>query len=168
MSRKKTKLAGGESKKSLLPVIIMLISIVACILAGYTLYELRSAKHLAEGSEQADHEVEPPDPITPVYVPLDHFTVSLKPTATDSDRVLYIGLTLRVKNETSRALIQEFLPEIRSRLLMLFSEHTAEELLTQQGKDQLLVDIKLNSNKPLADGKSAVITDVLLNDFILR
>lgn len=169
MSQKKTKLADGESnKRSLLPVIVILIAIVACALAGYTLYELRAVKNNVAGHEVTQQEEAPPEPVVPVYLPLDTFTVSLKPTATDSDRVLYIGLTLRVKDETSRDHIKEFTPEIRSRLLMLFSERTADELSTQQGKDQLMADIKKSSNVPLADAKDAVITDVLLNDFILR
>ncbi len=146
----------------------MLIAIVACALAGYAVYELRSVKIQAAGGESAHHEAPPPEPVIPVYVPLDAFTVSLKPVATDTDRVLYIGLTLRVKDEASRGFITEFLPEVRSRLLMLFSERTAEELSMQQGKTQLLADIKQISNKPFADGKNAVVTDVLLNDFILR
>jgi len=168
MSRKKTQLSDGGGKKSLLIVLVMLIAIGACALSGFTLYEIRTVRNHVTDNNPADSQANLPGPVTPLYLPLETFTVSLKPTADDSDRVLYIGLTLRVKDEGSKALIEEFLPEIRGRLLMLFSQRTADELSTNEGKDKLMADIKQSASQPLADGKSAVITDALLNAFILR
>lgn len=108
------------------------------------------------------------EPIAPVYVPLDTFTVSLKPGSEEYDRVLYIGLTLRVGNEEDKSRIEKYLPEVRSRLLMLFSGRSAEELSVNEGKSQLIQDIKQILSTPLDEKSGVTVTDVLFNAFILR
>lgn len=52
----------------------------------------------------------------------------------DADRVLYIGITLRLKDEATRSRLSEYLPEVRSRLLLLFSRQDAAVLATEEGK----------------------------------
>nr|VUD23698.1 flagellar basal body-associated protein FliL [Salmonella sp. NCTC 7297] len=47
---------------------------------------------------------------------------------------MYIGVTLRLKDEATRARLNEYLPEVRSRLLLLFSRQNAAELSTEAGK----------------------------------
>lgn len=66
----------------------------------------------------------------PVFYALDTFTVNLG----DADRVLYIGITLRLKDEATRSRLSEYLPEVRSRLLLLFSRQDAAVLATEEGK----------------------------------
>ena len=141
-----------------------LIALGACAAAGYTWYELKNVKtQIANGVEEQPPVVSQ----VPLYMPLETFTVSLKPTEEDADRVLYIGLTLRLRDENSRALLEEFLPEIRSRLLVLLSQQTAEQLATNDGKTALSEQIKAELNKPISD-RTAAVTDVLYNAFILR
>lgn len=67
---------------------------------------------------------------SPVFYALDTFTVNLG----DADRVLYIGITLRLKDEATRSRLSEYLPEVRSRLLLLFSRQDAAVLATEEGK----------------------------------
>ena len=62
-------------------------------------------------------KAELPPPPAPVFFPLDTFTVNLG----DADRVLYVGITLRLKDEATRSRLNDYLPEVRSRLLLLFS-----------------------------------------------
>lgn len=52
-----------------------------------------------------------------VFYALDIFTVNLG----DADRVFYIGIILRLKDEVIRSRLSEYLSEVRSRLLLLFS-----------------------------------------------
>lgn len=51
-------------------------------------------------------------------------------------------MTLRLKDEATRARLNEYLPEVRSRLLLLFSRQNAAELSTEAGKQKLIAAIK--------------------------
>jgi Flagellar basal body-associated protein len=62
--------------------------------------------------------------VDPVYVPLNTFTVSLKPTEEEADRVLYLGITVSFIDSQSSATLAKFMPEYRSRLFMLFTQQT--------------------------------------------
>lgn len=165
MPKKNQNSAGGQ-KKNLVMFLLLAIALGACAIAGYTFYEMKNIKsQTAEGSTGQVRTVES---VVPVYVPLETFTVSLKPTQGENDRILYIGLTLQARDAQSQQLIETFLPEVRSRLLVLFSRHTAEELATEQGKSQLVDNIKSAMNKPFAAEQSATVNDVLFTAFILR
>ncbi|MGT9189887.1 flagellar basal body-associated FliL family protein, partial [Salmonella enterica] len=81
----------------------------------------------------------------------------------------YIGVTLRLKDEATRARLNEYLPEVRSRLLLLFSRQNAAELSTEAGKQKLIAAIKETLAAPLVAGQpKQVVTDVLYTAFILR
>lgn len=56
--------------------------------------------------------------------------------------MLYIGITLRLKDEATRSRLSEYLPEVRSRLLLLFSRQDAAVLATEEGKKNLIAEIK--------------------------
>ena len=102
---------------------------------------------------------------SPVFYALDTFTVNLG----DADRVLYIGITLRLKDEATRSRLSEYLPEVRSRLLLLFSRQDAAVLATEEGKKNLIAEIKTTLSTPLVAGQPKQdVTDVLYTAFILR
>ncbi|HEY3590896.1 MAG TPA: flagellar basal body-associated protein FliL [Buttiauxella sp.] len=168
MPKKNKKNDSGSGKKSSIVILLLLLLVIAaCGVAGFTFYEMNKMKKDVASTDKVEEAVAVP---VPMYVPLETFTVSLKPDSqeNDSDHVLYIGLTLRVKNDESKELIEKFLPEIRSRLLILFSQQTSEYLSTDEGKRNLIDKIKTVANQPLADKHSANVTDVLFNAFILR
>ncbi|WP_227734662.1 flagellar basal body-associated protein FliL [Yersinia proxima] len=166
MSKKNPKATGGGKKFSLAFLFITLIAIGASALAGYALYEMKNIKETVsvEGNSAATKSAH----IAPLYIPMETFTISLMPTPTDADRVLHIGITLRVSDENSGLLVDQFLPEVRSRLFILLAHQTAENLSTDEGKKQLIEKIKSVVSKPLAPNQSVEITDVLFNAFILR
>ncbi|GLR07555.1 flagellar basal body-associated protein FliL [Mixta theicola] len=169
MPNKKKSTTTGKSKlRSLFILVILLLAVGACSIAAWTMYEMKNMQARMLSDSEPPEETEVTEPITPVYVPLDTFTVSLKPAGEEYDRVLYIGLTLRVNNEDDKSKIEKYLPEVRSRLLMLFSGHSAEELSLNEGKSQLIQDIKQVLTTPLDEKSGVVVTDVLFNAFILR
>ncbi len=108
-------------KRPLLVILLVLISVVACGAAGYSWWLLQQHKN---GAEPAAAKQQPP--AAPVFMPLDTFTVNLVTPDNNPDRVLYIGLTLRLPDESTRRQLNDFLPEVRSRLLMLLSRQEAE------------------------------------------
>ncbi|MDV7021429.1 flagellar basal body-associated protein FliL [Atlantibacter subterraneus] len=145
-------------KRSIWIPLLVLITLAACATAGYSYWRMQQAP-------ETPVKAEPEPPPAPVFYALDTFTVNLG----DADRVLYIGITLRLKDDTTRQRLSEYLPEIRSRLLLLFSRQNAEQLATDEGKQKLVEAIKDTLAQPLVAGQpKQVVTDVLYTAFILR
>ena len=164
MRDKNNNSASGTKGRSLLLILLILIAFLACGLSGYLYWKLQLIPQQALAAEQ----VKEPSAPDPVYVPMSTFTVNLTPTANEYDRVLYIGITLRLADERSSLILQKFLPEYRSRLLMLFNKQTYEALHADEGKSQLINDIKNVLNETLSPNQPIQVTDVLINEFILR
>ena len=145
-------------RRTLWMPLLVLITLAACASAGYS-YWLLQQKANGEQVEQ------PKPPAAPIFYALDTFTVNLG----DADRVLYIGVTLRLQEEETRQRLSEFLPEVRSRLLLLLSRQDANMLATEDGKLKLIEAIKSTLATPLVAGKNPqVVSDVLYTAFILR
>ncbi len=145
-------------KRSIWMPLLVLITLAACATAGYSYWRMQ--QHPV--SAQADKPEPPP---APVFFALDTFTVNLG----DADRVLYVGITLRLKDDATRQRLSEFLPEVRSRLLLLFSRQDATALATDEGKQKLVEAIKNTLAPPLVAGQpQQVVSDVLYTAFILR
>ncbi|MGC6744780.1 flagellar basal body-associated protein FliL [Escherichia coli] len=101
----------------------------------------------------------------PVFYALDTFTVNLG----DADRVLYIGITLRLKDEATRSRLSEYLPEVRSRLLLLFFASGCCRTGDRRRQENLIAEIKTTLSTPLVAGQPKQdVTDVLYTAFILR
>ena len=148
-----------KSKRSIWIPLLVLITLAACATAGYSYWRMQQEPSSAAAKAEA------PPPPAPVFYPLDTFTVNLG----DADRVLYVGITLRLKDEATRARLNDYLPEVRSRLLLLFSRQDASALATDVGKQKLVDAIKQTLATPLVNGQpKQEVTDVLYTAFILR
>ena len=155
---------GKKSKKSLLIILLLLIVIVGGGAGGY--YWWTHHNQAAGDTAQVKKEV-PPAP--PVFLALDTFTVNLQNPDNNPDRVLYVGLTLRLPDEENRNTLTQYLPEVRSRLLLLLSRQKSENIANEAGKQQLVQDIKQTLSAPFVKGQPNLeISDVLFTAFILR
>ena len=159
MTDKKAK----SGKRKLLIPLLLLVTLVACSVAGYTVWRMmKSPAHTA-------HAEKPEAPVAPVFFALDTFTVNLINPDNDPDRVLYVGFTLRLPDEETRRRMTDYLPEVRSRLLLLLSRQDASSLNNEQGKQDLVKQIKTVLAPPLVQGQpQQVVSDVLFTAFILR
>jgi len=147
-----------KRKRSIWIPLLVLITLAACATAGYSYWRMQ--QHPTTSAK-----AEAPPPPAPVFFALDTFTVNLG----DADRVLYVGITLRLKDDATRARLSEYLPEVRSRLLLLFSRQDATQLATNEGKQNLANAIKETIATPLVPGlPKQEVTDVLYTAFILR
>ncbi|WP_039058468.1 flagellar basal body-associated protein FliL [Enterobacter sp. Bisph1] len=147
-----------KRKRTIWIPLLVLITLAACATAGYSYWRMQQ-------KPAANAKVEAPPPPAPVFFALDTFTVNLG----DADRVLYIGISLRLKDDATRARLSEYLPEVRSRLLLLFSRQDAAQLATNEGKQNLANAIKETIATPLVPGQpKQEVTDVLYTAFILR
>lgn len=150
-----TAMNNGRRRSPWVPLLV-LITLATCATAGYSYWRMQESPAAAAVAVE---------PLAPVFFALDTFTVNLG----DADRVLYIGITLRLRDEATRQRINEYLPEVRSRLLRLFSRQNADALATDEGKQTLVEAIKSVLEAPLVPGQqSQVVTDVSYTAFILR
>ncbi len=125
--------------------------------------------HMMKSPADSAKAEKPAVPVAPVFYALDTFTVNLINPDNDPDRVLYVGFTLRLPDEDTRRRINDYLPEVRSRLLLLLSRQDASALSSEQGKQELMKQIKAVLAPPLVQGEpQQVVNDVLFTAFILR
>lgn len=120
-------------------ILLTVIALIACGAAGYAVWKLRALST----SPQTPTLTQVPEEITipqPLFYPLEPFTVNLMASASQDERVLYIGFTLRLKDKQ-----------------------------TEEGKTALSVQIKKVLKDPLAQGlPEQDIADILYTTFILR
>lgn len=168
MASKNQKMTQSGNKTSPVMILMLLVTLVSCGMAGYMFYKVEHISKVMVGDNASVKEVAQTLPAEPLYVSLGTFTVSLQPTSDWKDPVAYIGLTLRVSDEDSKKIVEKFLPEIRSRIFMLLALNTAEKLSDHEGKRKLIDSLKRELSSPLAPEQQVEIADVLINEFILR
>ncbi|MCB8888514.1 flagellar basal body-associated protein FliL [Vreelandella malpeensis] len=107
-------------------------------------------------------------PEPPVFARIEPFTVNLSDDRYGS-RLLYTGITLRVGDEQSKKIIEEHMPQVRSRLLILLSGKQASELTSVEGKEALAQAIIGRLNVPLVENQPPLdLQEVLFTDFIVQ
>jgi len=149
----------GKKRSLLVPILlgVILLLIIGGGGAGFYFYK------------QAGQKAAPVIP-PPVFFPLDPFTVNLAGGDDDGDsHYLHAGLTLKLPNADAEHKLTEYLPEIRSRILLLMSAKKPDDLSTVAGKDQLASDIRHAIEQPFSKGGESVKIDgVLLTDFVIQ
>lgn len=129
-----------KKSKKLLFIIIGVV-VLALIGAAGALFVLK--KNTAEDDEYADEEPAAhvaKDPKTaPVFMPLENMVVNLADPG--GGRFIQLGLTLQLQDAKTEADVKIYMPSIRSQVLLLISQRTADEMLQVQGKAKLAKDI---------------------------
>lgn len=97
-------------------LLIGLVAVLGLAVAGAAAYVFvlpRFTEHAAAETAKA------PVPEKPIFLMLEPLTVNLQ--SEGRSRFLQIGLALKLRDEQAKAQIVEFMPELRSRLLVLLS-----------------------------------------------
>ena len=152
--------ASKRSSKLVIGLVIA-VGIAAAGAAAYTF--VPRLMNTASAPEAA----KPPVPEKPIFLALEPLTVNLQ--SEGRPRFLQIGMALRLPDERTKAQIVEFMPELRSRLLMLLSNRAPDSLVTPEGKAKLAEEIRSTLNTPLAAGQAPLgITNVSFNTFVVQ
>ncbi|WP_066269094.1 flagellar basal body-associated FliL family protein [Hydrogenophaga palleronii] len=129
-----------KSKKLLF--IVLGVVVLALIGAAAALFILK--KNTAEdddyedeGAPAAVHAKSPKS--APTFLPLENMVINLADPG--GNRFIQLGLTLQLQDAATETAVKAFLPSIRSQVLVLISQRTAEEMLQVQGKEKLASDI---------------------------
>jgi len=94
-------------------------------------------------------------------------TVNLQPGG--RARFLHAGITLKLPDAKSQALVTEYPPEVRSRLLTVLSNRASDALITPEDKAKLAAEIMASLNQPLvANLPSLKISSVMFTTFMLQ
>jgi len=164
----------SKSLKSVLKLALAALCL-ALLSIGATLYVAApqvfsgASRTLPEASAvQAD--VAPPPAViaAPIFLELEPFTVVLR-DALGHRRILYVGVTLHLEDAPSRALFDEYMPEVRDRILGKLSAQDATEVQTPNGRLQLTQDLTRSLQMPYHPQLPAPrIRKVLFTAFVVQ
>ncbi|MBW0171594.1 MAG: flagellar basal body-associated FliL family protein [Hydrogenophaga sp.] len=128
-----------KSKKLLF--IILGVVVLALIGAGAALFILKkNTAHDDEEDGDAPVAVEHSKPKTPpTFLPLENMVINLADAG--GNRFVQVGLTLQLQDTATETAVKSYLPKIRSNVLVLISQRTADEMLQAKGKEKLANDI---------------------------
>lgn len=158
-------MTASQSGRASLWIIIALVAIIVLGAGGVGGWILLGKRGGTANAASAP----PPPPAKPVFFQLDPFTVNLQPSGNDGGQLLYVGITLQLGDQTSQAFLQEHLPQVRDRLLLVLSGQSAGNLISSAGKQQLATEIRGALVKPFAKGQPKLaVNNVLFTQFIVQ
>jgi flagellar FliL protein len=150
-----------KKKKSKLKLLLIILVILLAG-GGGAAYMLLGKKAKAP-NEEAKHEAAKP----PVFVVMEPFTVNLQQEG--SEQFLQIALTMQVADEKAMEEIKVYMPQVRSRLLLLLSSKKASEINTAEGKKKLADEIAAQLRLPfVAGGEAQKINNVFFTSFVIQ
>lgn len=132
--------------KSKLLIVVGIVVLLAVVAVAAVLF----LNNRNSGEEDA---AAPAKAVAPTFLPLDNMVVNLADPG--GDRFAQVGITLELQDEDTVKKIKEYMPSIRSGILLLVSQRTADELLTLEGKEKLATDIRAEASRPLTPAKAA-------------
>ena len=144
--------------KKWLPVV--LLALVGAGAAGGWFYW----KHYAHQESHAE-EQKAAAPQPPMFHSLEPFTVNLQ----GDGLFLQIALTLQLASQKDVDHLKVYLPQVRSRLLMLISAKTGQEISSTEGKQKLIEEIMASVRQPFAAGLPEIeISNVFITSFVIQ
>ena len=163
MAEKDIEKKGEEvPKKSKKPLIIIAAVVVLALAGGGAWFFLKGDS--GEVDEKAKAKTSALEAI-PVYMAIDTLTVNLK----DSRQYLQLTISLQLKNGVDQALIKLYMPQVRTRALIILSNKKPEDVISAEGKLALLEELKTITEKPFTDKLEPIeILDVSFTSFIIQ
>jgi flagellar FliL protein len=144
---------------------VVLAALVAIGSTAATLY-FSGRLHPAEASVDAAKPADTALP-TPIFVPLEPFTVTLRNQ--NSRGILYVAITLRVTDEASRHLLGVYMPEVRNRVLLELSTQDPLTVQTPDGRTRLATDLARVLRAPYPpQPEGPKISNVLFTAFVVQ
>ncbi len=137
-----------KSKKLLL---IGGVALLVLVLVGGAAFFLLANKNSGDAESEEVVKQAPKGP--PAYLPIDNLVVNLADPG--GEKVAQIGITFEVADTKAIELVKPYMPTIRSAVLLLVSQRTAEELLGIEGKEKLAADILVEASKPFKTSSDA-------------
>lgn len=154
---------GGAKSKSKLFIIIGAAVVLLGAGGGGAWYFLG---HKNEAHAEAAH-AKPAPGAPPVFAQMDPFTVNLQ--ADGGEQFLQTAFTLQVGSQADVDAIKLYLPQVRSRVLLLLSSKRGAEISTVEGKKKLAEEIIAQLKQPFSPGAQPLnVSDVFFTAFVIQ
>ncbi len=127
---------------NLIKTVLLVLVVIAATVAG-TMYYLNNSSSTVLAGRTAKTATAAPAPVAipnPIFLPLEAFTVTLNDK--HSSRILYLEITLRVADTSSRGQLVEYMPEVRNRILAELARHTPDSVQTPEGRANLIESLR--------------------------
>lgn len=137
----------AKSKKLLLIVgAVVLLLAVAGAAAAWVLSNRHAQDADEEGGERSSASA-PVPAVVPTFLPMETMVVNLADPG--GERFAQIGISLELADSKTADTLTQYMPSIRSSILLLVSQRSSDELLLREGKEQLAYDILREVSRPL-------------------
>ena len=157
----------AKIKKKLI-LIVAVAALLVLVLGGGAAALLLKRNAGASDAEGEGEEATTPAAVrrhggtSPVFVPLDPFTVNLADR--QADRYAQVGITLEIEDAKTGDEIKAFMPAIRNNVLMAIGDRTAADLLGREGKALLAERIRREASRALGYEVDDKVLDSRAND----
>ncbi|WP_293761879.1 flagellar basal body-associated protein FliL [uncultured Aquitalea sp.] len=165
-AEKGEKKAGGGNKLMLV-VIILLVLVLAAVggLAAYMFTNMNKPHGDAAQTEQAKEKPKKKKEGPPIFEKLETFVVNL---AGGDGSLLQVDMQAELSDEEAKKKFTDYMPKIRSALILLLSSKTSAELATPDGKVKLKAQVKQIINESMDAGEEEPVESVLFTSFIIQ
>lgn len=135
----------AKSKKML--IIVLGVVLVLVLVGGAGAFWFLSKRAHADDEEGGAPVAKEAPKVAPTFLPMENMVVNLADPG--GDRFAQIGITLEVADAKTAESVKQYMPSIRSGILLLVSQRTSTELLQREGKEKLANDILREVSRPL-------------------
>ena len=139
--------AAPQPAKSKKLLIIGAVVALLLVIAGVAAVLLMSSRAGAEEDGQEDGVQSSAPAAAPTFLPLENMVVNLADPG--GERFVQVGITLELRDAKVAESVKQYMPSIRSGILMLLSQRHSDELLMREGKEKLAADIAREVARPL-------------------
>lgn len=158
---------GAAPKKSNKKLIIIIAAVVILLGGGVAAWLLTSGGHDAEEGEHAAEEKHAAEPKAPVFVKLDTFTVNLNPE--EGDKYLQVDITLNATEKADADMLEQYMPQVRNRVLMILTSKLASEISDMEGKQILGQELTEHINEPYSEGAQPLtVKEAFFTSFVIQ
>ncbi|TAN27727.1 MAG: flagellar basal body-associated protein FliL [Castellaniella sp.] len=156
--------------RRLLKLIILLVVVIGAAIGGTIFFMNRNSSGNTQAVTPALAAYAPtaaPTVPAPIFAELDPFTVTLY--GETRNRILYTAITLRMGDEASRKQVQDYMPEVRDRILKVLSSQQLPVIQTAQGRQALADSVKTALSRPFVSQLAGPhVADVLFTAFVVQ
>ncbi|GGY11046.1 flagellar basal body-associated FliL family protein [Paludibacterium paludis] len=163
----KEKKPGGGGNKLMLVVIILLVLLLGAV-GGLAYYMFTSAHTAPAGDaahqEDVKKEAKKKHDGPPVFEKMETFVVNLS----GGGSLLQIDMQAQLQDEEAKKRFTDYMPRIRSGVLLLLSSKSADELSTPDGKVKLKAQVKQIINESMDAGEEELVQSIEFTSFIIQ
>lgn len=159
------KAAGGGNKLMIIVIALLLLVLVAVGgLAAYMFTSLHAPAGEAHAAQEAEEPKKKEGP--PIFEKLDTFVVNLSDNG--GSNMLQVDMQAELADEEAKKKFAEYMPKVRSALILLLSSKSTDELATPEGKVKLKAQVKKIINESMDAGDEEPVENILFTAFIIQ